>query len=164
MVDDGTRNTYISGGGITNFITNFEAMVREEEPRGLGVPVITLLLEGGTDSIYKVKDGLENGQPCVIIEGSGRAADILAYGYRHATKQTTGVFTLKEGHIKHIEAMLEESYADRLTDSNGESKKKMYMNWIMEVIRYSVEIFLKICPNRISNIYQKEKSNEYEYE
>ena len=164
MVDDGSRNCYSSGGGVTNFITNFEAMVREEEPRGLGVPVITLLLEGGTDSIYKVKDGLENGQPCVIIEGSGRAADILAYGYRHATKQTTGVFTLKEGHVKHIEAMLEDSYADRLTDSNGESKKKMYMNWIMEVIRYSVEIFLKICPNRISNIYQKEKSNEYEYE
>ena len=137
MVDDGSRNTFISGGGVTNFITNFEAMVREEEPRGLGVPVITLLLEGGTDSIYKVKDGLENGQPCVIIEGSGRAADILAYGYRHATRQATGVFTLKEGHVKHIEAMLDESYADRLTDSNGESKKKMYMNWVMEVIRYS---------------------------
>ena len=91
LVDDGSRNTFISGGGVTNFITSFEAMVREEEPRGLGVPVITLLLEGGTDSIFKVKDGLENGQPCVIIEGSGRAADILAYGYRHAAKQSTGV-------------------------------------------------------------------------
>ena len=49
-MDDGSRNTYISGGGVTNFITSFEAMVREDEPRGLGVPVITLLLEGGTDS------------------------------------------------------------------------------------------------------------------
>ena len=85
----------------------------------------------------KVKDGLESGQPCVIIEGSGRAADILAYGYRHATRQASGAFTLKEGHIKHIENMLEESYADRLADNTGESKKKMYMNWVMEVIRYS---------------------------
>ena len=54
MVDDGTRNTYISGGGVTDFISNFEKMVREPEPRGLGVPVITLLLEGGTDAIFKV--------------------------------------------------------------------------------------------------------------
>ena len=54
MVDDGTRNTYVSGGGVTDFISNFEKMVREPEPRGLGVPVITMLLEGGTDSIFKV--------------------------------------------------------------------------------------------------------------
>ena len=82
-----------------------------------------------------MKDGLEKGQPCVIIEGSGRAADILAYGYRHANRQASGVFTLKEGHVKHIENMLEESYEERLADSTGESKKKMYMNWVMEVIR-----------------------------
>ena len=31
--------------------------------------------------------------------------------------------------------MLEESYADKLADNAGESKKKMYMKWIMEVIR-----------------------------
>ena len=135
MVDDGTRNTFISGGGVTDFIGNFEKMVREPEPRGLGVPVITLLLEGGTDSIFKVKGGLEKGQPCVIIEGSGRAADILAYGYRHANRQASGAFTLKEGHLKHIENMLEQSYADRLADNTGESKRKMYMNWVIEVIR-----------------------------
>ena len=28
--------------------------MREPEPRGLGIPIITLLLEGGTDAIYKV--------------------------------------------------------------------------------------------------------------
>ena len=108
-MDDGSRNTYISGGGVTNFITSFEAMVREDEPRGLGVPVITLLLEGGTDSIYKVKDGLENGQPCVIIEGSGRAADILAYGYRHATRQTSGVWALKDRDEYFAENLVEQS-------------------------------------------------------
>ena len=43
-----------------------------------------------------MKDSLEQGQPCVIIEGSGRAADILAYGYRHATRQTSGVWALKD--------------------------------------------------------------------
>ena len=66
-------------------------------PRGLGVPVVTLLLEvpkkysikyisgninqeeiytlklslkGGTDAIFEVKDNLASGQPCVVVEVS----------------------------------------------------------------------------------------------
>ena len=139
MVDNGRdfQHFDVKMGGVTQFITEFERMVREPEPRGLGIPIITLLLEGGTDAIFKVKDSLEQGQPCVIIEGSGRAADILAYGYRHATRQTSGVWALKEGHIKHLEVMLEEAYSSRLQGQRGEENRKMFMNWIIDVVGYS---------------------------
>ena len=33
-----------------------------------------------------MRDNLSKGQPCVIVDGSGRAADILAYAYRNAIK------------------------------------------------------------------------------
>ena len=55
MVDNGRdfRHFDVSRGGVTGFIAEFERMVREPEPRGLGIPIITLLLEGGTDAIFK---------------------------------------------------------------------------------------------------------------
>ena len=138
MVDDGYRNRYFGAGGIREFISAFEKMLMDPSPKGLGVPVITLLLEGGTDAIFEVKDNLESGQPCVVVEGSGRAADILAYAHRHVTKNSeTGVFTLKEGHVKHIEQMMQESFADRLVGEIGVTRKKNFMNWVIECIRYS---------------------------
>ena len=88
LIDHGKNNKFYEATGISNFINDFEKMLRDPAPRGLDIPIITLLLEGGTDAIYKVKDSLELGQPCVIVEGSGRAADILAYGYREWYHQT----------------------------------------------------------------------------
>ena len=86
-----------------------------------------------------MKDSLEHGQPCVIVEGSGRAADILSYGYRHAAKQANGVYSLKEGHVKHLEKMIEESYRDRINPNTerGKSNKKLFMNWVIDVVRLS---------------------------
>ena len=56
--------------------------------QGLGIPIVTLLLEGGIDAIRIIKDRLKEGIAAVIIEGSGRAADIIAYAYRNATKNS----------------------------------------------------------------------------
>ena len=85
MVDDGYRDAAPSPA-ISRFISRLEAMLMEPEPRGLGLPVVTLLLEGGVSALQDVKENLAGGQPCVVVAGSGRAADLLAYGYRHATK------------------------------------------------------------------------------
>jgi hypothetical protein len=54
--------------------------------QGLGIPIVTLLLEGGKDAIRIVKDRLREGIGCVAIEGSGRAADIISYAYKNAVK------------------------------------------------------------------------------
>ena len=61
-------------------------MIRDPEPRGLGIPIVTLLLEGGKDAIRIVKDRLKEKISCVVIEGSGRAADIISYAYKNAVK------------------------------------------------------------------------------
>ena len=77
MVYDCFRNRY-GGSGIRNFISEVEIKLLEPPPKGLGIPVITILLEGGTDALYEVRDNLMHGQPCVLIAGSGCSADILA--------------------------------------------------------------------------------------
>ena len=52
----------------------------------MNIPIVTLLLEGGKDAIRIVKDRLKEGISCVVIEGSGRAADIIGYAYKNAVK------------------------------------------------------------------------------
>ena len=61
----------------------------EPAPKGLGIPVVALLLEGGTEAINEIRKNLSSGMPCVIVEGSGRASDIISYAYHHAVKNTT---------------------------------------------------------------------------
>ena len=56
--------------------------------QGLGIPIVTLLLEGGVDAIRIIKQRLNSGIAAVVIEGSGRAADIIAYAYKNATKNS----------------------------------------------------------------------------
>lgn len=71
MVDDGYRYNYFGSGGLSKFIAGLEAMIdAPREQGGLGIPLITLLLEGGTDAIYEIKDNLALGQPCVIVDVS----------------------------------------------------------------------------------------------
>lgn len=46
------------------------------------VPVVTVLVNGGTGSLNTVKETLNNGLPVVVVNRSGRAADILAFAVK----------------------------------------------------------------------------------
>ena len=56
---------------------------------GLGIPVVLVVVEGGTDCIADARKSLEHNIPVVVCAGTGRAADILAYAYTH-TKTGAG--------------------------------------------------------------------------
>ena len=56
---------------------------------GLGIPVVLVVVEGGTDCIADARKSLEHKIPVVVCAGTGRAADILAYAYSH-TKSGSG--------------------------------------------------------------------------
>lgn len=51
---------------------------------GQGVPVVALVFEGGPNVILTVLDFLQESPPVpvVVCEGTGRAADILAYVHK----------------------------------------------------------------------------------
>ena len=140
LVDDGcSRNHMDSGsGGVVKFRADFENMIRKQEPQGMGIPILTLLLEGGTDAIHELKSSLSVGKSCVIIEGSGRAADILAYAFKNAVRvNNKKAFSLEQSHIEYLEKMLEESFGDKIRKDN---RKEMLMKCILELINHSDRI------------------------
>nr|XP_027237710.1 transient receptor potential cation channel subfamily M member 2-like [Penaeus vannamei] len=76
MVDDGTRDHF---NGTVNFRTRLEEAIQAEEPTGLGIPVVVVLLEGGLGALGKCAMALKKNIPVVVVGGTGRAADLLAY-------------------------------------------------------------------------------------
>lgn len=48
-----------------------------------GVPVVGLVVEGGPNVILSVSEMVKDKQPVVVCEGTGRAADILAFTHKH---------------------------------------------------------------------------------
>lgn len=48
----------------------------------MDTPVVSIVLEGGANTVLTVADSLHCNTPCVIIQTSGRAADVLALTYK----------------------------------------------------------------------------------
>ena len=46
-----------------------------------------LVLEGGPGTLETVHQSIKNNTPAVIVKGSGRAADILAYAYQNCVER-----------------------------------------------------------------------------
>jgi hypothetical protein len=59
------------------------------DPEGMSIPLVTLLLEGGVDSIKDTYRRVNHGIPVVVLEGTGRAADIISYVYHHFVTTST---------------------------------------------------------------------------
>ena len=50
---------------------------------GFGVPVVTVVVEGGLDALKAVKESVKYGIPSVVVDGTRRAADILAFAHNN---------------------------------------------------------------------------------
>ena len=101
MVDTGHRYTF---KGIGEFIGRFEKMLSAPAPSGLGIPVVNLVVEGGIGALYEVKEFLIRKQMVVIVEGTGRMADILGYAFRHTVQDYNKgpQYKINKKHIAHV--------------------------------------------------------------
>lgn len=48
-----------------------------------GVPMVGLVVEGGPNVILSVWETVKDKHPVVVCEGTGRAADLLAFTHKH---------------------------------------------------------------------------------
>lgn len=64
---------------------------------GQGVPVVALIFEGGPNVILTVREYLQESPPVpvVVCEGTGRAADILAYVHKQTEDGGYCTYSLK---------------------------------------------------------------------
>ncbi|KAG9341288.1 hypothetical protein JZ751_019390 [Albula glossodonta] len=85
LVDDGTVGKYGAEATLRRQLEKHISQQRIHARIGQGVPVVGVVFEGGPNVILTVLEYLQESPPVpvVVCEGSGRAADILAYVYKH---------------------------------------------------------------------------------
>ncbi|KAJ1121117.1 hypothetical protein NDU88_009245 [Pleurodeles waltl] len=79
LVDDGTQGRY---GVEIPLRTKLEKFISEQTVTKGGaaikIPIVCVVLEGGPGSLDTIHSSMINNTPCVIVEGSGRVADVIA--------------------------------------------------------------------------------------
>uniref|UniRef100_A0A8C5JQP9 Transient receptor potential cation channel subfamily M member 2 n=1 Tax=Junco hyemalis TaxID=40217 RepID=A0A8C5JQP9_JUNHY len=79
LVDDGTHGRY---GVEIPLRTRLEKFISEQTKVKGGVaikiPIVCVVLEGGPGTLDTIYNAITHGTPCVIVEGSGRVADVIA--------------------------------------------------------------------------------------
>ncbi|XP_044057546.1 transient receptor potential cation channel subfamily M member 7 isoform X2 [Siniperca chuatsi] len=84
LVDDGTVGKYGAEVSLRRDLEKHINLQRIHARIGQGVPVVALIFEGGPNVILTVLEYLQESPPVpvVVCEGTGRAADILAYVHK----------------------------------------------------------------------------------
>ncbi|XP_036390403.1 transient receptor potential cation channel subfamily M member 7-like [Megalops cyprinoides] len=85
LVDDGTVGKYGAEVRLRRELEKHINLQRIHARIGQGVPVVAVILEGGPNVILTVLEYLQESPPVpvVVCEGTGRAADVLAYVHKH---------------------------------------------------------------------------------
>ncbi|XP_021180116.2 transient receptor potential cation channel subfamily M member 2 isoform X1 [Fundulus heteroclitus] len=129
LVDDGTNGVYgreielrarlekyISGKHIGNKVS------------GTTIPVVCVVLDGGSGTLDTIYSAMLNDTPCVILEGSGRIADIIA----HASKEL-----LSKVNIALIQQLMKKFFTQ---EEYGKFKEGEIIEWtkkIQDILRMS---------------------------
>ncbi|XP_070771465.1 transient receptor potential cation channel subfamily M member 2 [Enoplosus armatus] len=79
LVDDGTQGRY---GVEIELRSRLEKCISGKrlgnKESGVTIPVVCVVLDGGPGTLNTIHNAMLNGTPCVILEGSGRVADVIA--------------------------------------------------------------------------------------
>ncbi|XP_072300499.1 transient receptor potential cation channel subfamily M member 2 [Eucyclogobius newberryi] len=80
LVDDGTHGKY---GGEIKLRAQLEKCIARKklnnQASGVTIPVVCVVLDGGPGTLDTMYNAMLNGTPCVVLEGSGRIADVVAH-------------------------------------------------------------------------------------
>uniref|UniRef100_A0A673AYZ5 non-specific serine/threonine protein kinase n=1 Tax=Sphaeramia orbicularis TaxID=375764 RepID=A0A673AYZ5_9TELE len=108
LVDDGTVGKYGAEVKLRRDLEKHINLQRIHARIGQGVPVVALIFEGGPNVILTVLEYLQESPPVpvVVCEGTGRAADILAYVH----KQTEEGGNLPDGVETDIIATIKKTF------------------------------------------------------
>ncbi|KAG2470476.1 TRPM7 protein, partial [Polypterus senegalus] len=92
LVDDGTVGKYGAEVKLRRELEKHINLQRIHARIGQGVPVVALIFEGGPNVILTVLEYLQESPPVpvVVCEGTGRAADIIAYIHKQTEEGGVG--------------------------------------------------------------------------
>ncbi|XP_054842491.1 transient receptor potential cation channel subfamily M member 6 [Eublepharis macularius] len=98
LADDGTVGKYGNEMKLRRNLEKYLSLQKIHTRMGQGVPLVVLLVEGGPNEILTVWEYVRDkpAVPVVVCEGTGRAADLLAFTHKHTADMTDLTPQLKE--------------------------------------------------------------------
>ncbi|CAF0737337.1 unnamed protein product [Didymodactylos carnosus] len=108
LVDNGTTGKF---GGEVVLRKKFERFLSRQRSMNIpghaklsNIPVVCVVVEGGTNTIRMVLENVTNipSVPVVVCDGSGRAADLIAFTHRYARDDGTMPLEIQEQLIQTI--------------------------------------------------------------
>ncbi|XP_012260882.2 transient receptor potential cation channel trpm isoform X3 [Athalia rosae] len=92
LVDNGTGGRYGAEIMLRRKLEKYISNQKLHPYTHSSIPVVALVIEGGTNTIRAVLEYVTDDPPVpvVVCDGSGRAADLIAFMHKYATESTTG--------------------------------------------------------------------------
>lgn len=124
LVDDGSCEF---SREIT-FRANFEAAARTAYG---DAPVVTIVIQGGPGTLKTARNSVEVGTPLVVVDGSGQAADVLAYAWNflHSSQAKCSSYT-----IDALEDLIKAMCRDEQDKQEREKKVRTTLHMTLETV------------------------------
>ncbi|XP_049752146.1 transient receptor potential cation channel subfamily M member 6 isoform X1 [Elephas maximus indicus] len=103
LSDDGTVGKYGNEMKLRRNLEKYLSLQKIHSRTRQGVPVVGLVVEGGPNVILSVWETVKDNDPVVVCEGTGRAADLLAFTHKHLVDEGTLRPQVKEEIIHMIQ-------------------------------------------------------------
>ncbi|XP_004862578.2 transient receptor potential cation channel subfamily M member 6 isoform X2 [Heterocephalus glaber] len=147
LSDDGTVGKYGNEIKLRRNLEKYLSLQKIHSRSRQGVPVVGLVVEGGPSVIFSVWETVKDEDPVVVCEGTGRAADLLAFTHKHLADegtlrpqvkeeiismiQNTFNFSLKQS--KHLFQILMECmvYKDSITIFDADSEEQQDLDLVI---------------------------------
>uniref|UniRef100_A0A8B9V8P9 non-specific serine/threonine protein kinase n=1 Tax=Anas zonorhyncha TaxID=75864 RepID=A0A8B9V8P9_9AVES len=120
MADDGTVGKYGNEMMLRRNLEKYLSLQKIHARMGQGVPIVGLVVEGGPNVILMVWEYVRTSPPVpvVVYDGTGRAADILAFTHKHTVKEEVlvmiqNMFSLGQKQSSHLFHILMECMEHR---------------------------------------------------
>ncbi|XP_061167153.1 transient receptor potential cation channel subfamily M member-like 2 [Saccostrea echinata] len=141
LVDNGTQHQFgveiPFRARMENSIANMKTNTGKNA--SVYVPVVLLVLEGGPGTLETAHQAVANNTPIVIVQGSGRAADILAFAYQNSSGEEIEA-TDQEGKTKKItqtifDASVEAEIRNQVEENFGKKNLVSYCEMVKETLK-----------------------------
>ncbi|XP_041117862.1 transient receptor potential cation channel subfamily M member 2-like isoform X2 [Polyodon spathula] len=141
LVDNGTHGTYgveiALRGKLEKFISEQTLGCTDH---GIKIPVVCVVLEGGPGTLDTIYSAVMNGTPCVVMEGSGRVADVIAQVANLPVSEIT---------ISHIQKQLKTYFAEDFKTFSD-----------IQILEWTMKIQDIVRMQQLLTVFQLEKEDQ----
>ncbi|XP_077993111.1 transient receptor potential cation channel subfamily M member-like 2 [Glandiceps talaboti] len=141
LVDNGTNKRFGTEIKLRGKIEKAISEMRLDRSKSdiMTVPVVCVVLEGGPGTIQTVWSAITNGTPSVVVAGSGRAADLLAWAVLNVPEKDIPIKDRQGKIIIQKRAVINATFEAKLTSEMekefGTRNLDTMVGWVKDCLR-----------------------------